>query len=119
MVRRAVSVMLAVAAVVCIALPTSAQVTTGAVYGTVKDAQGAVIPGASVTLTSETRGTQLADVVTNANGDFTFVNVPADRYSLQVSMQGFKTSKQAGVSVSPSDRLSLQRRQQHEPDGIA
>ena len=62
--------------------------------GTVKDGQGAVIPGASVTLISETRGTQLADVVTNAEGDFTFVNVPADRYTLQVSMHGFKTMKQ-------------------------
>ena len=107
MVRTALRAMAALAAVALLALPASAQVTTGTVSGTVKDAQGAVIPGASVTLTSETRGTQLADVVTNANGDFTFVNVPADRYTLQVSMQGFKASKQPAVSVSPSDRLSI------------
>ena len=43
-------VMLAMAAV------TFAQ-TTGTLTGTVKDAQGAVIPGATVTITSETRGT--------------------------------------------------------------
>src|SRR3954451_4224390 len=84
-----------------------AQITTGTVFGTVKDAQGAIIPGASVTLISETRGTQLSDVFTNASGDFTFVNVPADRYTLQVSMTGFKTSKRSGVSVSPGDRLSV------------
>src|SRR6185295_9203440 len=58
-------------------------------------------------LVSETRGTQLSDVFTNENGDFTFVNVPADRYTLQVSMTGFKTSKRSGVAVSPGDRLSL------------
>src|SRR3954447_16486895 len=84
-----------------------AQITTGTVFGTVKDAQGAIIPGASVTLISETRGTQLSDVFTNASGDFTFVNVPADRYTLQVSMTGFKTTKRSGVSVSPGDRLSV------------
>ncbi len=54
------------AAVALVALPAVAQITTGTVSGTVKDAQGAVIPGASVTLISETRGTQLSDVFTNA-----------------------------------------------------
>ena len=34
-----------------------AQVTTGSVAGTVKDAQGGVIPGATVTLISESQGT--------------------------------------------------------------
>ena len=69
-----------------LAVPASAQITTGSVGGTVKDPQGGVIPGAPVTLVSETRGTQLSDVFTNANGDFSFVNVPPDRYSLQVNM---------------------------------
>ena len=36
-----------------------AQITTGSVVGTVKDAQGGIIPGATVTLTSETKGTSL------------------------------------------------------------
>ena len=43
----------------------SAQVNTGTVLGTVKDAQGGVIPGATVTLISEARGTRSAPVVTN------------------------------------------------------
>ncbi len=86
-----------------------AQVTTATVTGTVKDPQGAVIPGAAVTLISETRGTQLPDVFTNANGDFTFANVSPDRYTVQVTMEGFKTLKRTGVVVSAGDRTSVGR----------
>src|SRR4026208_724759 len=75
----------------------SAQVT-GTVTGTVKDPQGGVIPGATVTLTSESRGTKLPDVVTNESGNFQFVNVPTDKYTVDVSMSGFKPAKQTGVS---------------------
>ena len=35
----------------------SAQITTGTVAGTVKDAQGGVVPGATVVLISQARGT--------------------------------------------------------------
>ena len=90
-----------------IAAPASAQITTGTISGTVKDPQGGVIPGAAVTLTSDTRGTKLSDVFTNDQGDFTFVNVPPDKYTINVSMQGFKPAKQSGISVSPGDRSSI------------
>src|SRR4026207_2110294 len=80
---------------------------TGTVTGTVKDPQGGVIPGATVTLTSESRGTKLPDVVTNESGNFQFVNVPTDKYTIEVSMSGFKPAKQTGVSVSPGDRQEV------------
>ena len=84
-----------------------AQITTGSVGGTVKDPQGGVIPGAPVTLVSETRGTQLSDVFTNTAGDFSFVNVPPDRYSVQVNMTGFKTSRRPAWSSPPGTELYL------------
>jgi len=104
------TVQLAIACVlVCLALPrpASAQVTTGAVFGTVKDAQGGVIPGVTLVLTSETRGTKTAPVVTNATGDYVFPNVTADRYTLDATMNGFKGVKRPGVVVSPGDRVAL------------
>jgi hypothetical protein len=108
MVARRLSTFAAAALALCMmAAPASAQVTTGTVLGTVRDAQGGIIPGAAVTLTSETRGTKLADVFTDESGDFTFINVPPDKYTVQVSMTGFKPAKQAGVSVSPGDRQSV------------
>src|SRR5690349_9821465 len=108
MVRGRLSYVLgAVLALWAIAVPASAQITTGTLSGTVKDPQGGVIPGAAITLTSDTRGTKLSDVFTNDQGDFTFVNVPPDKYTIAVSMQGFKPAKQSGISVSPGDRLSI------------
>src|SRR5690349_421767 len=94
-------------AAVCTATIATAQVTTGSIAGTVKDPQGGVIPGATVTLISETRGTQLSDVFTNENGDFTFPNVSPDRYTLQITMEGFKTLKRTGVVISAGDRTSI------------
>ena len=49
-------------------VPASAQITTGTVSGTVKDAQGGVVPGATVVLLSETKGTKSTPAVTNATG---------------------------------------------------
>ena len=50
----------------------SAQVTTGTVAGTVKDAQGGVMPGATLILVSESRGTKSSPVIANETGDFVF-----------------------------------------------
>ena len=86
-------------------LSVSAQITTGVVSGALKDEQGAVIPGATVTLISDTRGTRVADAQTNENGDFVFPNVPGDTYTVQVTLEGFKTLRRAGVLVSPGDRV--------------
>jgi hypothetical protein len=85
----------------------SAQITTGTITGSVKDSQGAVIPGATAVLISDTRGTQLVDAVANAQGDFVFANVPPDRYTLQITMDGFKTFKRSDIAVSPGDRASV------------
>jgi hypothetical protein len=89
------------------ARPSAAQVTTASVAGVVKDAQGGVIPGATVVLVSERQGTTSAPVVTNGTGDFVFPTVPADTYTIEVSMSGFKTLRRSGIAVSPGDRVAV------------
>jgi hypothetical protein len=86
-----------------------AQVTTGSVAGTVADAQGNVIPGATVILISQARGTQMAPVVTSQSGDFVVPNVTADTYTVEVSLSGFKTLLRKDVDVSGGDRVSVGR----------
>ena len=87
--------------------PAAAQLTTGTLTGTLKDSQGLVVPGATVTLRSEARGTQLPPAFSNASGDFVFANVPPDTYTIEVSMQGFKPLKRGGIAVSPGDRVGI------------
>lgn len=94
-------------AVGLIAVPAYAQLTTGTVTGTVKDSQGGVIPGAAVVLISESRGTQLPEAFTNTNGDFVVPNTPPDTYTIQVTMQGFKTLRRRGLGVSAGDHVGV------------
>src|SRR5438046_402238 len=87
MVRQGVRYMAAVGAVLLVlAASVAAQGVTGTITGTVKDTQGGVVPGATVTLISATRGTTSTPVVTGASGDFVFPNVTADSYKIQVEM---------------------------------
>ena len=89
------------------ASPVAAQITTGNVAGTVKDAQGGVVPGATVVLISEARGTKTAPVTTNDAGDYVIPNVTADTYTVEVSMDGFKTVRRQGIKVSGGDRVGV------------
>src|SRR5947209_12123332 len=87
--------------------PAAAQITTGTVSGTVKDPQGAVIPGATVVLISETRGTKSAPAVTNETGDYVFPNVTADTYTVEVALDAFKTVRRKGIAVSGGDHVGI------------
>jgi hypothetical protein len=83
-----------------IAAPVSAQIT-GGVTGIVLDSQGAVIPGATVTVTSETKGVKVGTTVTNEMGVFQLPNLAPDKYEIMVEMQAFKTLKRSGIEISP------------------
>jgi hypothetical protein len=98
---------LAMVALCAGALDATAQITTGTIAGTVKDSQGGVVPGATVVLVSEARGTRSAPAVTNAQGDYVLPNVTADTYTVEVTMEGFKTIKRTGISVSGGDRVAV------------
>src|SRR5438876_3279784 len=95
-------------ALILSATPLLAQITTGTVSGNVKDAQGGVIPGATVVLISETRGTKSTPALTNETGNFVFPNVTPDTYTVEVTLEGFKTARRTGVAVSGGDRVGVQ-----------
>jgi Carboxypeptidase regulatory-like domain len=79
---------------------------TATVAGTVKDTGGGFVPGATITLVSESRGTTI-EGGSGATGDFVITNVPGDTYTVRVTMDGFKTTERKGVAASPGDRVAI------------
>jgi hypothetical protein len=55
----------------------------------------------------ESRGTRLTPVVTNPDGDFVLPNLPADTYTVEVTMPGFKALRREHVPVSGGARVTL------------
>ncbi len=75
-------------------------VTTGAINGVVSDAQGAVIPGASVTATHVPSGTTY-EAVTQGDGRFFMPGVRVGGpYKVSASLTGFNTETQNDIQVS-------------------
>jgi len=80
---------------------------TASISGTVKDAAGAVIPGAKVVLINESsKGTRSER--SNGDGFFYFAAVqPGATYSIQVGYKGFEDWDVTGIVVHPGDNLTV------------
>ncbi len=103
---------LALLAIVCLFSSTMARAQTvyGSIFGTVTDKTGAVVPGATVTVTDEGKGTKVT-VTTNGTGDYTVSHLIPDTYDVQVVSKGFETSTVKGIVVladtSPRSDITL------------
>ena len=101
-------VSLAVAAASSLALlgatPLRAQVDTGAILGTVTDASGSAVQGATVTLTNE--GTNAAlSTTTGSDGGYKFTPVRIGSYKLTVTAQGFEKIERPHVGVNVGENV--------------
>ncbi|HUG90546.1 MAG TPA: TonB-dependent receptor [Planctomycetaceae bacterium] len=86
-----------------------AQTSLGRVAGTVVDASGGVLPGATITLTNI--GTnEVRTTVSDASGAFIFQQVPVGTYKATVALDGFKTAEFTDVSVAVGQDYSLTAR---------
>ena len=66
-------------------------VSSGTIQGTVKDESGGVLPGVTATLTSPALQVRELTQVTDANGTYRFVDLPAGTYQLKFELSGFST----------------------------
>src|SRR3954469_136001 len=85
-------------ALLCAQSATAQTVTTGNLTGTVTDAQGGVLPGATVTAVHTDTGTNY-EAVTSADGRYTILNVRVGSYTVSVTMNGFKEQRQTKLAV--------------------
>jgi hypothetical protein len=75
-----------------------AQGTTGSITGAVTDATGAIIPGATVTIT-KTSTNAVHTIQTSDEGTYTVPQLPPGQYSVKVEMTGFKTFEQKSLTL--------------------
>ncbi len=97
--------------ILCICLLVSspaarAQVDQGTILGTVQDKTGAVIPGATVTLTDTDTGLTLTRQ-TNGSGIYVFSPVKIGNYNVSATASGFQTTTQQAVRLDIQQRLNV------------
>src|SRR5215207_5872594 len=97
---RTVAALLLAAAV---ATPALAQTLTGSITGSIKDEQGAVLPGVTVTLTGK-QGTKTE--VTDSAGVYRFPALEVGTYVVNAELSGFAKAQSAEIAISPGKELA-------------
>ena len=89
---------LAWVALASLSAPAMAQVLYGSLVGTVTDESGLAVPGASVTITQlETNQSRAG--TTSSNGTYTFPNIAAGTYQVDVALTGFQPFRARDIVV--------------------
>src|ERR1035441_826744 len=79
--------------------PANAQSVYGSIFGTVTDKSGAAVPGATIRVTDEGKGT-VVTATSNASGDYSVPHLIPDVYDLRVTAKGFQAFETKGISVA-------------------
>src|SRR5829696_2545110 len=100
MIRRSLSALALIAALLLTTVPAAlAQGSASRVTGIVQDASGAVVEGATVTLTNEGTNVSITTQTTSA-GAYAFDSVQVGAYTVSVEKQGFKKFVSTGNPVN-------------------
>ncbi|HEV2498291.1 MAG TPA: carboxypeptidase regulatory-like domain-containing protein [Terriglobia bacterium] len=83
----------------------AAQVASAGINGTVTDSSGAVVPGASVTLTNVNTSARRVTVSNNV-GNYTLVDILPGTYTLEARKRGFETQQQAAFTLSVNQTVT-------------
>jgi hypothetical protein len=83
-----------------------AQVAGATLSGTVKDASGSTVPGASISIKNSATGIT-KEVTTDAAGFYTAPNLPPGVYEVASSASGFSTQVQTGITLTVGQQQVL------------
>src|SRR5262249_35794016 len=96
--RRFASYLSIALAVFFVASPQLWAQATAQISGTVADPSGAVLPGAEITATQMETGIARM-TVSNETGAYVLPNLPLGPYKLEISLPGFRTFVQTGITL--------------------
>src|ERR1017187_9619467 len=85
----------------------------GAVSGTVRDASGAVIPGATVVVANDGKGIKRTMTTTDAGVFAAPALVPSPGYSITVNKQGFTTYEVKEFEILVGQNVDFRRSEEH------
>src|SRR5882762_1204386 len=95
-----------VVAICAVATSATAQIDQGRLTGTVKDAQGGVLPGVSVTAKSPALiGTRT--VVSEGDGKYSIASLPSGPYELAFELSGFQAFKRTNIQLNLGQILTI------------
>jgi hypothetical protein len=77
---------------------------TASISGTVKDASGASVPGATVTATNTDTGVSETQT-SNGQGYYSFQSLPLGKYTIEFQQKGFKAYRQTGLTLDVNSAL--------------
>ena len=97
---------LAIAVLVAL-LPAAAFAQDTQITGTVRDAQGGVMPGVLVEVTSPQLIEKVRSATTNENGQYRITNLPVGTYQVTFSLEGFTKSQQNNVVLTTGFAASV------------
>ncbi len=87
--------------------PVSAQsADVGALFGSVTDKSGAVVPGASVIVTNTATGSR-KNMTSNAQGFYSVESVPSGDYKVAITKQGFGAVDVNNIHIDPGQRREV------------
>ncbi len=96
--------------VLSLSAASGAQELAATLTGTVTDASGAVVPGATVVVHSDETNADVRSVTTNSSGSFNITNLAAGRYKVTVNNAGFQTfvAREVVLNVAEKHTLDVQ-----------
>ncbi len=98
------SILFALVTSLCLSGILIAQEITGNIVGTARDANGAGVAGATITIIDVNKSVIVRTVTTNSDGEFSVPNLPSSLYSVTVEAPNFKKSVQTNVKVDVGQR---------------
>jgi len=79
----------------------------GQISGLVTDVNGAVVPGAAVTVTNQKTG-QSRTVTASEDGSFTAANLAPSTYTIEIKANSFSTVKKTNIEILVGQQMNLE-----------